>query len=137
MVRVRAESDWADEHPEYDVECEAFVSTVNEMAHPVYLWDGGGSFQQLEAEAPHRAYVVDVYSRLSRLVNVFRSFSVVEKLLTVDTLPLETPDGKIHREAWMRVVMDVDLARVTAVRVFSRPACHGCFLGKPLRFPTC
>lgn len=115
-MRRRAESDWADEHPEYDVESEPFPSHVYEMAHPVYLCDGGGSLEELEAEAPHRAYVVQTYSRTARLVEVLRSLSVVEKLLSRDALPLATPAGKIHREAWLRVAVDTYLARITAVR---------------------
>lgn len=115
-MRERAGSDWADEHPEYDVESEPFPSHVYEMAHPVYLWDGAGTFEELEAEAPHRAYVVDAYSRMARLVDVLRSLSVVEKLLSFDDFPVVTPAGKIHREAWLRVANDTYLVRITAVR---------------------
>jgi hypothetical protein len=117
MARERAESEWADEHPEYDIESEDFPNHVFAMAHPIYLWDAGAlTYEQLELQAPHRAYVVDVYSRLARLANVLRSLSVIEKMLSLDTFPLETPKGKIHREAWLRVTLDACLARVTAVR---------------------
>jgi hypothetical protein len=117
VARERAESDWADEHPEYDIESEDFPNHVFATAHPVYLWDAGSlTFDQLEAQAPHRAYVGDVYSRMARLVNVLRSLSVIEQMLSVDTFPFETPKGKIHREAWLRATLDAYLARITAVR---------------------
>jgi len=117
LARERAESEWADEHTEYDIESEPFVAHVYEMAHPVYTWDAPNlTFQELDAEAPHRAYVVDTYSRLSRLVEVLRSLAVVERLLSVENFPIDTPDGKIHREAWLRVANDAYLARITAVR---------------------
>lgn len=116
MTRARAESEWPDEHPEYDIESEDFPTRVYGMAHPVYMWDGGGDLQELQSEAPHRAYVVHVYSRVARLVEVLRSLSVVEKLLSMNQFPVDTPDGGIHREAWLRVAIDTGLARITAVR---------------------
>jgi hypothetical protein len=116
MPRERAESEWTDEHPEYDIEREPFPSRVGEMAQPIYMWDVDVTFEQLETEAPHRAYVVDCYSRTSRLVKVLRSLSTVEKLLALDAFPVVTPAGKIHREEWFRAALDICLARVTAVR---------------------
>jgi hypothetical protein len=72
-MRERAESERADEHPAYDVESEPLPSHVYERTRPVYLWDGGGSgsLEELEAEAPHRAYVVETYWRMARLLEVF------------------------------------------------------------------
>ncbi len=116
MARQRAESDWTDEHPEYDIESEDLPSHVGEMAQPIYMWDVDVTWEQLEAEAPHRAYVVDCYSRSARLVRVLRSLSTVEKMLSVDMFPVVTPGGKIHREEWFRAALDVCLARITAVR---------------------
>jgi hypothetical protein len=58
---------------------------------PIYMWDVDVTWEQLEAEAPHRAYVVDCYSRSARLVRVLRSLSTVEKMLSVDIFPVVTP----------------------------------------------
>jgi hypothetical protein len=49
------------------------------------MWDVDATREQLEAEAPHRVYVVDTYSRVQRLIKVLRSLSVIEKLLSLDT----------------------------------------------------
>jgi hypothetical protein len=80
------------------------------------MWDVDVTWEQLEAQAPHRAYVVDCYSRSARLVRVLRSLSTVEKMLSVDIFPVVTPGGKIHGEEWFRAALDVCLARITAVR---------------------
>jgi hypothetical protein len=116
MACDRAESDWTDEHPEYDIESEAFPSHLGEMAQAIYLWDVAVTWEELEAEAPHRAYVVECHSRSARLVKMLRSLSTVEKMLSCDSFPVVTPTGKIHREEWFRAALDICLARVTAVR---------------------
>lgn len=120
MTRQRAESEWADEHPDYDVESEAFVSHVFEMAQPISLWDVGvSSLEELRSQAPHRAYVVDVSSRLTRLVRVLRSLSVVEKLLSLEEFPIATPAGKIHRATRGRATSPPDVHYSDGVSVLA------------------
>jgi hypothetical protein len=91
-----------------------FVGHIYDLAMPVHL--GEHDYDDLLKLAPDRAYVVDVHYRLYTLVSRFDSLNVIYKMLTVQNLPLQSQKGAISRATWVRIILDVLLARITSVR---------------------
>lgn len=63
MPRERAESQWADEHPDYDIESQDFPSQVFAMAEPIYMWDGGTLTLSNSKRKPLIARMLSRFSR--------------------------------------------------------------------------
>jgi len=91
-----------------------FVGHLYDLAMPIHL--GEHDYNTLLSIAPDRAYVVDVHYRVSRLVDRFNSLNMVYQMLAVENFPVPSSLQSISRENWVRIVLDVLLARLTSVR---------------------
>jgi len=91
-----------------------FVGHIYDLAVPVHL--GEHDYDTLLSIAPDRAYVADVYYRISRLVDRFNSLNMVYQMLAVENFPLPSRLQPISRENWVRILLDVLLARLASVR---------------------
>ena len=101
----------------YDLEEDGFVGTIIQMAQPVHLWDGPTlTYEDLRRDNPHRAYVIAIEYRTTRIVDRFKSLNVLDRMLAYEGFPIKTAEGSIFRDHWIRITLDVLLSRLTSIR---------------------
>ncbi len=91
-----------------------FVGVTYDLAQPIHL--NGEDYETLLEVVPEAAYIVTVNYRVRMLVNRLWSLNLVNQLLSYDSFPIKTPLGALTRENWIRVTLDVLLARLTSIR---------------------
>jgi hypothetical protein len=101
----------------YDLEEEDFVHGIISMAGAVHLWDGATlTYPELLRDNPHRAYVIAIEYRTLTIVDRFKSLNILDRMLAYDGFPIETKEGSIFRDQWIRIILDVLLSRLTSIR---------------------
>jgi hypothetical protein len=100
----------------YEVEDEDFVIRVTEEARYLDMWqENETTWAELERDFPQRAYALAIASRVSRIVDRFKSLNLVEKMLDFDG-SLKSNSVEITPYEWLKIILDALLSRVTSIR---------------------
>ena len=95
--------------------CEdsVLVEVIENLAKPIHhIHPNQNSF----LGQPDYTYVLDIENRLKNLIERFSSLNVVYYMLSLNELPIVTNQGNIARHEWLRIILDVLLARFSSVR---------------------
>src|SRR5690242_15391009 len=93
------------------------VGRVYDLATAVDLRDQFQTDEEMEEHWPDGLYVSRVNERLTRLVDSFERFWLIERMLKIDNLPiLGRDDSFISRAEWLRITIDLQLVRLNSVR---------------------
>lgn len=102
----------------WDIDGDDLGGALYAVISPIQLGDRDyTSWDEFRAELPGCAYAWLVATEHRALDDALISLRIVQKLFSIETLPLKTRvGGSIGREEWLRLSIDVGLFRFASIR---------------------